>query len=262
MPGAEEDRIDLGNRREQRALAAPDQVARLHLGGPDDPADRRSDVRVAEVECRIVDRRLLRVHLGPRRVAGGHGIVEFLLADRLFGNQGLEAGDIVVRLLQAGIRVGKLGFGFGQRRFQRLRIDEVEGGALLDERTLGEQHLFEVALDPGANLHVLRTAGLPHQFHEDRDVLLNDVGDVHLGRRCGSNRLLLAADARTDHGAKQNNESALHRDTSPLSLDQTWRSASITESRGASTRRARTSPCRRAPGDAATGLHAVLRRTL
>ena len=88
MPGAEQDRVDLRDRREQRALAAPDQVAGLDLRGADEAVDRRSDVRVAEVERRLVDGRLVPRPPGPGPRPGGDGVVQLLLADRLLLRRG------------------------------------------------------------------------------------------------------------------------------------------------------------------------------
>ena len=65
---AEEDRIDLRDGRQQRALAAADEVAGLDLGACRQPADRRGDARVAEVERRLLDRRLRGLDLRSRGV--------------------------------------------------------------------------------------------------------------------------------------------------------------------------------------------------
>ena len=65
---AEDDRIDLRDGRQQRALAAADEAARLHLRRADQAVDRRHDPRVAEIERRLLHRGLGRVDLRSRGV--------------------------------------------------------------------------------------------------------------------------------------------------------------------------------------------------
>ena len=202
-PRAEEDRVHLGDGREKRALATPHQVARLDLGRPHQPVDRRRDVRVAEVERGLVHSRLRRVHLGACRVLGGQRVVQLLPADRLLLDQGPVARDVVVGLLEARLSRGQVRLCVGEGRLEGQGVDLVEERALAHEGTFGEGHAVQVALDAGPDLDVLEAPRLADQLHVDRHVPLDHVGHVDLRRRQDlGTRLRAAEEAERREGAE------------------------------------------------------------
>ncbi len=202
-PRPEEDGVHLGDGREQRALPAPDEVAGLDLGRAHEAVDRRRDPRVAEVERRLVGRRLHGVHLGAGRVLGGQRVVELLLADRLLLHEGRQAGHVGVRLGELGLGRGQVRLRVGEGGLQGQRVDQVEERALAHERALGEGHLLEVPLDAGPDLDVLGAPRLADELQVDGDVLLDDVSHVDLGRSAGGGFLLAAPGRQGRHEAAQ-----------------------------------------------------------
>ena len=154
---AEEDRIDLRDRGEQRALPAADEIARLHLRGADQSVDRRRDARVAQVERRLLHRRLRGFDFRSGRVSRGQRVVELLLADGLFRHERRVTRDVVPGLLEPGLGGGLVGLGPGQDGLERLAVDLVQQVALPNERTLAEVHRLEEAFDAGPDFHVLES---------------------------------------------------------------------------------------------------------
>ena len=216
---AEDDRIDLRDRRQQRALAAADEAARLHLRRADQPVDRRGDPRVAEVERRLLDRRLGRLDLRSRRVLRGPRVVELLLADRLLGDERRVAGDVVVGLREPRLRRRQIGLRLRERGLERLRIDLIEQVALADERPFAEVHRVEEALDARADVDVLEALGLSDQVEVDRHVLLDDRRHVDFGRRRRDGGRLLARRSqrrRHRHGDKHRSSVDLHAHVLPF----------------------------------------------
>ncbi len=130
----EQDRIDLRDRGEQRALAAADEIARLHARDADQPVDRRRDARVAQVERRLLHRGLAGLDLRRFRVLSGARVVQFLLADGLLRHERRVARDVALRLLKPCLGRRELGLGRRQQRFERLAIDLVEQRALANRR--------------------------------------------------------------------------------------------------------------------------------
>ena len=128
--GAEENRVQLRHRREQRRLAAADEVARPDERGADQPIDGRGDGRVAEIDPRALRGRNRGLHLGLRGIVGRDGVVELLLADRLLGRQRREALDVVFGLDLPRAPCRRIGFGGGERGLQRPGVDAVEDLAL------------------------------------------------------------------------------------------------------------------------------------
>jgi hypothetical protein len=179
--GAEQDRVDRRDGREQRALAAADEVAGPHLRRADDPVQRRRDRGVTQVELGLVESRLRGVELGERRVARGDGVVVVAPAHGLLLGEGLQAGFLDLGLPDAGFHRRDLRLRVGDRRLEGLGVDLVERRALRDERPLGELHRLEVALDARADLDVLRALRLAHDLEQDGHVLRDDRGDVDLG---------------------------------------------------------------------------------
>ena len=132
------------------------------------------------------------VDLGARRVLGGDRVVELLLADRLLPRQRPQTLHVVGGLLESRLGRGQVGARVGERRLERLGVDLVEQGALLDEGAFDERHTIEETLDPGADLDVLRAAGLADQLDEDRHVALDDFRHEDFGRP-GRHRFFLAS---------------------------------------------------------------------
>jgi hypothetical protein len=130
---AEERRVDLRDRRQQRAFAAAYEIARLHQRRPHQPADRRRDPGVPKVESGLFDGGLARVHPRARRVLLRERVIQLALADGLLGDQRLVTRNVVVRLGQAGLGRGLIGPRLRQSRFERLTIDLVEQVALPHE---------------------------------------------------------------------------------------------------------------------------------
>ena len=97
----------LRHRRQQRALAAADEVAGLHERGADEPIDRRGHRRIAEVEPGPVDYRARGGDLRARGVLRSDRVIELLLADGLLGGERREALDIVLRLHQPRLPGGR-----------------------------------------------------------------------------------------------------------------------------------------------------------
>jgi hypothetical protein len=179
--------------------AAPDQVAGLDLRRADQSVDRSGDPGVAKVERGLLDRGLGGVDLRARRVARREGVVQLALADRRLLGERQQARDVGVGLLEPGLRGSEVRLRVGKSGLERQRIDLVEEVTLAHERALGERHLVQVALDAGADLDVLRAARLADHFHEHRNVLLDHLGHVHLGRRPRLLGGLLAA-RQAEHG--------------------------------------------------------------
>ncbi len=112
----------------------------------------------------------------------------------LFRYQWSQPLHVVVGLPEASLRGRQLRLGFGQRRLERFRVDHIEEIALLDEGTFGERNFIEIALDPGSDLDILRSACLPNQFHIDGHITLNDFRDEDFGWRSHrKSRLIFAA---------------------------------------------------------------------
>ena len=189
---AEENRIELRNRGQQRVLSAAHEIASLDERDPDKTADRRGDARVAQIERRFLDGGFRGLNLRARRVLLRPRIVELLLADCLFGGERGVARHVVVGFGEPRLRGRLLGLRRRENRFERLPVDGVEQRPLLHEGPLAEVHGIEEALDAGANLHVLKALGLPDQVEVRRDVPLDDFGHVDLGRGRRHGRRLLA----------------------------------------------------------------------
>ncbi len=164
---------------------------------PDQPVDRRRDARVAQVERRLVHGGLAGLDLRGFGVARRFRVVELLLADGLLRGQRCIARHVVLRFFEP--RLGRRQFGLRcrQDRFERLAIDFVKKIALADERAFPEVHRLEETLDTCPDVDVLEALGLPDELQVDRHVPLDDVGDVHLGRRCHDGRRLLARRAHS-----------------------------------------------------------------
>lgn len=215
-PGPEQDGIDLRDRRQQRALAATDEAARLDLRGTDEPVDRRGHVRVPEVERHALHFRLARLDLRSGRVGCGDGVVELLGTDGLLGGQWLQALDVVLRLFVAGLRGPQFGLRVCQRGFERLAVDAVEHLSLAHQRALVEADDIEEAFDTRADLDVLEAAGLSDQFHRHRHVTPDDRRDEDLGRGWWRRRRFLRAGAGQQAGPEQRDDETR---TAPRGLD-------------------------------------------
>jgi hypothetical protein len=97
---AEVDGVDAGHGGEQRALAAPDQVAGADLGLAHQPVDGGVDLRVAELDLGGFQRGLGGVHPGPGRALGGERVVQHLARDGVLLPQRLQAADIARGLVE------------------------------------------------------------------------------------------------------------------------------------------------------------------
>ena len=207
MPARKRIGIDLRDRHEQCALAAPDQVAGFHLRRADQPVDGRVDRRVAEVVLGLLQRGLLGIDLSRGRVPRRQRIVEFLLADRLLRHQRRVAVDVVLRLLEPRLGGGELSLRVGHGRLQVLRVDLVEPLALRHQRALRERHCLKEPLDAGPDLDVLEASRLAHQFHPHRHVPLDGLDHHHFRRRRrGRWRLFRARRHRHEHDAAEDQD--------------------------------------------------------
>ena len=216
---AEDDRVDRRDGRQERALASSDEAARLHLRRADQPANRRGDPDVAEIEGGFVDRRLGGLDLRPHGVLRRSRVVELPLADRLFGDERHVPGHVVVGLREPRPGGRQFGVRLRERGLERLRVDLIEKVASADERPFAEVHRVEEAFHPRADVDILESLGLSDQVQVHRHVLLNDGRHVDFRRLWRNGDRLLARRTqrrRHRHGDKHRSSNALHAHVLPF----------------------------------------------
>ncbi len=189
---ANPDRVGLRDRGEQAPGSGSDQVSDLGLGESDDAVERRSDVRVPEVERGGQFRRAGGLEAGFGGLFVGEGVVVFLLAHRVGFRQWFETGFLQLRIVELGLGRRDLGLGPRHRRLEGLGIDLIQQLAPPDLSTFREAHGFEESGHPRPDLHGLRAACFSHRLDIDGHILLEDVGKRHLGRRSRGRRFFLA----------------------------------------------------------------------
>ena len=164
---AEENRVDLRNRDEQRAFAAPDEVAGLDLRRPDEAVERRADRGVAEVEFGLLESRLRGVHLGDRCVPGRGALSSSCWLTACCAARGVRRATSLLDFSSRACDVARLAFAFATAACNGLGSILYEQLPLAHQRTFREGHRFEEALDAGPDLDVLEAHGLAHQLHVD-----------------------------------------------------------------------------------------------
>ena len=138
------DRV-LAHDRRERAGWRTDQIADGEIGEPDAAVDRRVDLGIAEIDLRLVERRLRLEHVGLRRRLVGRALIDGGLRDVLVAHQLLAA-----RELKRGIGLGRLGLGeigalLRDRRLVGVLLDAEQEVAGLDHLAFGEEALLDEA---------------------------------------------------------------------------------------------------------------------
>jgi hypothetical protein len=207
---ADVDRIDRRDRREQRVLAATDEVARLHVGLADAPVDRRIDLRVLQVELGVAGGGLCRIEVAFGGALDADGGLVHLPRDRIDGDERFVAGDVLLRPRAVGLGPCELSARLRERGLQISRVDRVQKIAFRNEGALAKIDGLEETFDACPDLDFARAARLANGLHVNGKVALQDGRDLDFGRR-GRRRLALAAGADEQHAKRRDRYAAKAR---------------------------------------------------
>ena len=166
----------------------------------DASSDGRGHVGVAEVDRGVVLRGLGGGHGGLGLAVRRHGVVVFLLADRIGLDQRRVAIGQHLGAEQIGLRLLELGGGLIVGRLVRRRIDLEEQLLLLDVAALLESDLLDDAGHPRADLRIADRIDTAGQLRHDRRALGLDRDDADLGH-AGVHLRVLAAPANSSASA-------------------------------------------------------------
>ena len=199
--------LDAGQRRR---LALADQRALGDLCAADAAGNRRGHRGIAPVDLGTRQRRLCRRHIGVGLRFRRHGLIEFLLADRIAGNQRLNplqilAGDQFLRFAAR-----QAGFGGCHIRRQRARVDLEQHLARLDLAALGVAASLQDAFHPRPDFrcpHRLQAAG---RFQRARDIARCHADHFHFRRRHAASRTLRRRRLRFAGGERQQRGDGQH----------------------------------------------------
>src|SRR5262245_7115639 len=160
-----------------------DQIAFGDDGDSDPSIDGRVDLRVAEIDLRLVELRLRLHDAGLRRLLVGFALVDRGLRDVLVAHQLLAALE-----LQLGVDLGRLGLGnicarlLDGRLIGRL-LDAEQEIALLDVLPLFEVALLEEARHAGDDIDLVDGGEAPDVVDRVRDLTAHDRSDGNGGWR-------------------------------------------------------------------------------
>ena len=121
-------------------------------------------------------------HVGRGALVGGHRIVQVELAGGILLVEGADAVQVALGLGLQRAGLVELGGRLVGAGAVEAGVDDEERLPFLDVGTLGEEHLFEVALDAGADFDELLGADAAHVFAVDVDILGRDGLDLHHGQ--------------------------------------------------------------------------------
>ncbi len=211
----ESDRIDRHDGREQRGVAAGpagDQVAGGNAPVADAAVDRRAQLGEGEIELGLAHHRFVGGDGGFGDALALRPLIEGLLGDGLVTDELLGSGEIGFGEGQVGASLGEIGADLVERGLIRPPVDGEQQVALLHRLAVGEVHGFEIAGDPGPDLH-----GIDGEETSDVFVLVDDgardrLGDRHARRRRGRpGRLRALAAARQQRGEQRRRGKSRHR---------------------------------------------------
>ncbi len=155
------------------------EVAGVDLTNAGDPVEWRFDLRVVELELRILDLRFV-----DRDRAGVLADLAFVLLDLLRGDELLLLERLValVRLLrreELRLVARERALRLMELDLERPRIDLGDHVALLDRLAFGEQHLVEPAVDLRTNRDLLERRDGAQAVEPDRQIALGNSRDLH-----------------------------------------------------------------------------------
>ncbi len=199
-------RIGLVDGRQQRRVGGHD-ATEAYQRPAHDTVDRRTNLRVPEVQRGGRHRRLGGLYLGMRRVIGRDRGVELSLAERVDFRERARPREIADRLRLGCVRLREQRLRLGERRSVGLRIDLEQGLPALDRRAF-ECHLArEDSADLRSNLDGIRRLEL-------RGVFLRQRGRLrpHRQRRDGLRRRRSGRFAATGGGRRETRDQQEPRD--------------------------------------------------
>ncbi len=171
------DRLDLGDGHDAGLRRGIDDVADVDLTQAGDAGDRRLDAGVIELGLGVEDRRVVGRDL---RGELGHGgaLGVGLLPGREFA-EFCEALQVQIGVGEVGLVLLLLGLGLVERGLERAGIDLHQQVALFHQVAFLERDLVDLAIDPGAHHHGVKTLHGAESGQQHRKIGLLDGGDGH-----------------------------------------------------------------------------------
>ena len=177
--------VALDDGGQERLPARADERSDVDAALGDVSRDGRLHGGVAQGHFGLREVGLAHRDIGCGAFVRGDGVVEVELARGILFVEGADALQVALGL--EGLRLGlvELGLCLVDACAVELRVDDEEGLAFLDIGALREEHSFEVALDPRADLDELLGADASDILAVDADVLDVDRLDGHDGQHFG-----------------------------------------------------------------------------
>src|SRR5580692_10138990 len=163
------DRI-LAHDRCQSSRRRADEIADGKIGEPNAPVDRRADLRVAEIDLRLLEQRLRLQHIGLGGLLGRFLLIDGGLWHVLILHQHLAALQLQIGVDFCCSRLGKIGVLLVDRRLVGVLLDTKQQVAGLDLLAFGEVALLDETGDPSDDVDLVdrhdaadeATAGVGH----------------------------------------------------------------------------------------------------
>ncbi len=171
------DRLQLGDHHHARRVAGVDDVPGVHQAQARDTRDRGGDLRVDELQLRVVD--VGGVLLGGRFVLRDQRDlrVELLLRHGVGLDQLAVAIDVHLGVAEQRLVVRERGFREFELNLIRSRVDLGEHLAFLDVVAFLEVHLHELAVDARLERHRVERRHVAEAVQHDRDARTSDGRD-------------------------------------------------------------------------------------
>jgi hypothetical protein len=172
---AHQDRTKLIDHHESIGVRAHD-VSAANEQPPRTSGDRRTNRGVLEIETRVVDRRLVRLHRRLHRFGRRLRLVGLRLRHVVLLGQRLVSLGVALKRLRLGLVASERRFGLTQRGRDRTRVELEENLSGLDLVPLVEQHGVERTADLRQNRHRLhRLDDAVRLERQRREILLTDA---------------------------------------------------------------------------------------